>query len=259
MYNEFNNFAVYVAQDCAFCLDDVKKLCQLPDVLLSLDVCIGVIGGRHFVGYQEDKLIHLDSHYCQEAVDVWKPNFSQCHCMGTFYRTIRLVDNDVKPVYVFNGKPLNLKVGELAKRAAAAEEAGNAEDIDKFNRQLVKVTPEHYLYLLNCTQCAALVKGGKVYAAATEDMDALTFGSTVLLRRLTMSEARKLPFIDFCILLGCDYTGSIKGIGPKRAIELIKTHKSLKKILENINQKKYSAPEDWNYKEARAIIIPTWN
>lgn len=42
-------------------------------------------------------------------------------------------------------------------------------------------------------QCAALVKAGKVFATATEDMDALTFGCNVLLRRLTFSEARKLP------------------------------------------------------------------
>ena len=39
-------------------------------------------------------------------------------------------------------------------------------------------------------QCAALVKAGKVYATGTEDMDALTFGSSVLLRHLTFSEAR---------------------------------------------------------------------
>ena len=39
-------------------------------------------------------------------------------------------------------------------------------------------------------QCAALVKAGKVYATGTEDMDALTFGSNVLLRHLTFSEAR---------------------------------------------------------------------
>lgn len=37
------------------------------------------------------------------------------------------------------------------------------------------------------------VKGGKVYAVATEDMDALTFGANVLLRHLTYSEARKMP------------------------------------------------------------------
>lgn len=56
-------------------------------------------------------------------------------------------------------------------------------------------------------QCAELVRKGKVvvfkiilnliliqvYATATEDMDALTFGSTVLLRHLTFSEAKKMP------------------------------------------------------------------
>jgi flap endonuclease-1 len=42
-------------------------------------------------------------------------------------------------------------------------------------------------------QCAELAKGGKVYAAASEDMDTLTFKAPVLLRHLTFSEARKLP------------------------------------------------------------------
>lgn len=37
------------------------------------------------------------------------------------------------------------------------------------------------------------MKAGKVFATATEDMDALTFGCDILLRRLTLSEARKLP------------------------------------------------------------------
>lgn len=36
---------------------------------------------------------------------------------------------------------------------------------------------------------------------------------------------------------------------------MIKTHKSLEKILENIDLKKYPAPEDWNYKEARNLFI----
>ena len=34
-------------------------------------------------------------------------------------------------------------------------------------------------------QCAELVKGGKVYAVGTEDMDTLTFGTNILLRHLT--------------------------------------------------------------------------
>jgi flap endonuclease-1 len=46
-------------------------------------------------------------------------------------------------------------------------------------------------------QCAALVKAGKVFATATEDMDALTFGSSILLRHMTFSEARKMPIQEF--------------------------------------------------------------
>lgn len=63
-----------------------------------------------------------------------------------------------------------------------------------------------------------------------------------------------MQFIDLCIMLGCDYTNSIKGVGPKRAIELIKNHRSLEKIIENLDVKKYPIPEDWNYKDARLLF-----
>lgn len=31
------------------------------------------------------------------------------HLMGFFYRTLRMVDNGIKPAYVFDGKPPDLK------------------------------------------------------------------------------------------------------------------------------------------------------
>ena len=31
-------------------------------------------------------------------------------------------------------------------------------------------------------------------------------------------------FIDFCILCGCDYTAKIGGIGPVKALKMIKTN-----------------------------------
>lgn len=75
------------------------------------------------------------------------------HLMGMFYRTVRMLDSGLKPVYVFEGKPPNLKSGELAKRTdrreenakelSRAEELGDAEAIDKYSRRLVKVTPQH--------------------------------------------------------------------------------------------------------------------
>ncbi|XP_071535450.1 flap endonuclease 1 [Panulirus ornatus] len=222
------------------------------------------------------------------------------HLMGFFYRTIRMVENGIKPVYVFDGKPPTMKGGELAKRRERREEAqkaldvateaGNVEEMDKFSRRLVKVTKTHteeaktLLKLMGIpfveapceaeAQCAILAKSGKVYGVATEDMDALTFGTPILLRHLTFSEARKMPikefhlskvlveldvtqeeFIDMCILLGCDYCDSIKGIGPKRAIELIRNHKNIDDILKHIDKKKYPAPEDWPYEEARKLFL----
>ncbi|XP_045540461.1 flap endonuclease 1 [Papilio machaon] len=222
------------------------------------------------------------------------------HLMGTFYRTIRLVENGIKPVYVFDGKPPDMKSHQLNKRAERREEAekelqkatdaGDQASIEKFNRRLVKVTRQHgeeareLLKLMGVpvveapceaeAQCAALVKAGKVYATATEDMDALTFGANVLLRHLTFSEARKMPvqefhldqvlkglelnhteFIDLCILLGCDYCGSIRGIGPKRAIELIKQHRSIEQVLHNIDTNKYQPPEDWDFTNARRLFM----
>ncbi|GFU33167.1 flap endonuclease 1 [Nephila pilipes] len=221
------------------------------------------------------------------------------HLVGLFYRTIRMIDNGIKPVYVFDGKPPQMKSSELEKRQERraeaqknlekAEEEGVTEDVNKFSRRLVKVTKQHnddckeLLKLMGVpyveapceaeAQCAALVKGGKVYATATEDMDGLTFGSTVLLRHMTFSEARKMPikefhlnkvleelglnqdeFIDLCILLGCDYCESIKGIGPKKAFEYIKSHKCIEDIIEKIDKQKYKIPEDWLYKEARELF-----
>ncbi|XP_014554551.1 hypothetical protein COCVIDRAFT_104673 [Bipolaris victoriae FI3] len=225
------------------------------------------------------------------------------HLMGLFYRTMRMVDNGIKPLYVFDGAPPKLKSGELAKRfqrkteaQAAAEEAketGTAEDVEKFSRRTVRVTKEHNAecqrllklmgipYIVAPTeaeaQCAALAKGGKVYAAASEDMDTLTFASPILLRHLTFSEQRKEPileihldkvleglemdqkqFIDLCILLGCDYLDPIKGIGPSTALKLIREHKDLEGVVEHIksqSSKKLTIPDDWPFADARLLFL----
>ncbi|NXK87671.1 FEN1 endonuclease, partial [Formicarius rufipectus] len=222
------------------------------------------------------------------------------HLMGMFYRTVRMVEHGIKPVYVFDGKPPQLKSGELAKRTERraeaerhlqeAQEAGEEENVEKYSKRLVKVTPQHtqeckkLLELMGIpyveapgeaeASCATLVKAGKVYAAATEDMDCLTFGSPVLMRHLTASEAKKLPiqefhlnrilqdmqltweqFVDLCILLGCDYCASIRGIGPKRAVELIREHKSIERIVQQLDTKKYPLPENWLHREAQKLFL----
>jgi 5'-3' exonuclease len=50
-------------------------------------------------------------------------------------------------------------------------------------------------------------------------------------------------FIDICILCGCDYCGTIRGIGPKRALQLIIEHKTLEKVLVFLDKSKYNIPD----------------
>ncbi|KAL5524678.1 FEN1 [Sanghuangporus sanghuang] len=228
------------------------------------------------------------------------------HLMGFFYRTIRIVENGIKPAYVFDGKPPELKSGVLAKRFERREEAkeegeeaketGTAEDMERFTRRQVKVTKEHneecrkLLKLMGIpvviapseaeAQCAELARGGKVYAAGSEDMDTLTFAAPILYRHLTFSEAKKQPiseinlkktleglemnmsqFIDLCILLGCDYLEPIKGVGPKSALKLIREHETLGAVIEHLREKaaaKEEAAEDGKKRKGGVVIPEEW-
>lgn len=74
------------------------------------------------------------------------------HLQGLFYRTIRMLNSGLKPVYVFDGKPPELKTAELSKRkekkkeaAEALEKAQNEGDKEaqmKLNKRTAHVTPE---------------------------------------------------------------------------------------------------------------------
>jgi len=38
-------------------------------------------------------------------------------------------------------------------------------------------------------------------------------------------------FVDLCIMCGCDYCGTIKGIGPKSALKLIREFKTIEAVV----------------------------
>jgi len=125
--------------------------------------------------------------------------------------------------------------------------------------------------------CAALARDGKVYATATEDMDALTFGTSVMLKNLFDTESSRTQtkkpvyevrlstmlaqldvdmdtFIDFCILCGCDYCGTIRGVGPSTAFKLLKTHGSIEKAMATLDAAKLPPPDEWRLAEARQLF-----
>ncbi|MFX1494613.1 MAG: 5'-3' exonuclease H3TH domain-containing protein [Promethearchaeota archaeon] len=117
------------------------------------------------------------------------------------------------------------------------------------------------------SQCAQLVKDKIAHYSNSQDFDSLVFGCPHLIQNLTKSLRRKvqgkwiyqkvIPYeinltetlhsleidqfqlIDMAILIGCDYFPGIKGIGPKKALKLIKQFNSLERVIAH-EKEKYS-------------------
>jgi len=141
------------------------------------------------------------------------------HLSGLFYRTINLVENGIKPIYVFDGKPPEIKQIEIERRkkvksdaAKKYEEAlkqGKIEEAKKYAQMASKLTDEMVIdakKLLEAmgipfvnapaegeAQAAFIAKRGDAWAAASQDYDSLLFGAPRLVRNLTITGKRKLP------------------------------------------------------------------
>lgn len=112
-------------------------------------------------------------------------------------------------------------------------------------------------------QAAFMVRNKDAYAAGSQDYDALLFGAPIVVRNLAVSGKRKLPgksvyvdvkpevielekglellgisreqLIDIALLVGTDYDEGIKGIGPKKALKLVKKHGNIEGALGELN------------------------
>lgn len=113
-------------------------------------------------------------------------------------------------------------------------------------------------------QAAYLAARGDTWASASQDFDSLLFGTPRLVRNLSIVGRRKLPgrneyvsiepelitaeklfsslgigrreLVDMAILIGTDYFEGVKGIGPKKAYNLIKTHGSAEAALKALGK-----------------------
>ncbi|MBT7102563.1 flap endonuclease-1 [archaeon] len=220
------------------------------------------------------------------------------HLSGLFYRNINLLQEGLKPVYVFDGIPPELKQAEIAKRKKAKqiaeqkyEEAKSKEDVagmKKYSGRFVKITDKiiqqskELLEALGIpviqapaegeSEAATLARAGKVYAAASQDYDALLYGTPFLVRNLTSPRRKKMPsglyvdikpeLIEFqavvreleidkdqliclAILVGTDYNpGGVRGLGQKRALEIVQKYKYPVEIFKHV-QAKFDFIFDW--------------
>jgi len=139
------------------------------------------------------------------------------HLIGLFNRTTKMMEHNIKLIFVFDGKPPEIKQTTQEKRKAAkhqaalqleqAQKLGNLEDIHKFASRTVSLTPNmvkeakellHYLGLPVIqapseaeAQCAHVVKQGDAYASLSQDYDSLIFGCPLLIRNLSIEGKRK--------------------------------------------------------------------
>lgn len=140
------------------------------------------------------------------------------HLSGLFYRNISLLTSGIKLIYVFDGKPPQLKFATHEKRKAAKESAAakyedakDREDIDdmgKYSQQLVSLDRnkiEESKELLKAMGIAVVQapsegeaqasymcsKEPSIYAVASQDYDSLMFEAPILLQNMTLAKRRK--------------------------------------------------------------------
>ena len=219
---------------------------------------------------------------------------SVSHLYAIFVKTIHFLENGIKPVYVFDGKPPELKKNILKNRKKTRKyskyklmnERLTREDRIKYFKRTVQIEKEQYneckklLRILKVpyiespgeadAQCAVLARAGKVWGVCTEDMDILTFGSPIILKNFSASRNKQIielnlekiksslgitqeQFIDLCILLGCDYCGTLTGLNKKNALQIIKENGGLEQLVNKIKQGEmnYKLPSNYPYKEIK--------
>ena len=141
------------------------------------------------------------------------------HVSGLFYRTATLLELGIRPVYVFDGAPPELKRKTIEARRAvraaaqvewkAAVEAGDmkkAQTAASRSSRLETPMVDESKSLLDAmgvpwvaapgegeAQMAEMVRRGDAWAGASQDFDAMLFGAPTLVRNLTLAGKRRLP------------------------------------------------------------------
>ncbi|XP_056410890.1 flap endonuclease 1-like [Hyla sarda] len=197
---------------------------------------------------------------------------------GLFQRTVFMLQNGIKPLYVFDGIPpenkrfKDTKDGNVQFRRRINPAPTIGSDKWKDLKTLLNYLGVPFIQAPSEAEatCAHLVLKNVAWGAVTEDMDALPFSCHRLIRNLKAEKKIKVQeynldeiwkqlnlsreqFVDLCILLGCDYTSKIKGLGRKKALKMIREYKSIEGIVRVKSQEQI--PPDFDYVTARRQFL----
>jgi flap endonuclease-1 len=141
------------------------------------------------------------------------------HLSGLFYRNVNLLIDNIKPIYVFDGKANELKKQEIERRSELKKEAaqkyqlavdeGRMEDARKYSIRTAVLTDKMvedskkllsylgipYIEAPSDGESAAsyLTRRDMAFAVASQDYDSILFGAKKLVRNLAISGKRRVP------------------------------------------------------------------
>lgn len=186
---------------------------------------------------------------------------SNAHLLGLLSRLSLYAKWGGRSVWVFDGAQPDRKQATLIARAERIEaaraagdnfQAGVAVDEDDLEECKVLLTALGIPWIdapgESDAQCAHLVQAEKAWAAVTQDWDIALFGAPRALRNLTASETRRPELLDLApalakagltreqlvdaaILIGTDYNEGVAGVGPVKALKVVKTPGGLDEAL----------------------------
>ncbi|MCX8166539.1 MAG: flap endonuclease-1 [Candidatus Micrarchaeota archaeon] len=206
------------------------------------------------------------------------------HLSGLFYRTVSLMEEGIRPVFVYDGKSpkwkektqkermqkrkeaemeyehaLELEDQELLKKLAPQKEHLTSAMINE-SKRLLSYMGVPYIDAPSEGEALASVLSRKnlVYAVASQDYDSLLFGSTRLVRNLSITGKRRIQgreieiepemlvleeiqqklnlsrekLVWLGVLIGTDFNEGISGIGPKKAYKLVTKYDTFNELVE---------------------------
>ncbi len=210
------------------------------------------------------------------------------HLIGLISRITTFMQNSIRLIFVFDGRPPDLKVKELERRKLAKLEAKELYEkaklendiisMKKFASRTTRLSKEminEAEFLLDAlgipvihapaegeAQAARIVKNDDAFAVISQDADALLFGAPRIIRNLSVSGRRKIgltykkiepelislrktllnldinldKLIALSMLVGTDFNiKGIKGIGPKKALALVKKFDDFNELFKSVN------------------------
>jgi len=247
----------FLEKNVPTCVTQAKNLQEFSGKTFAIDITIFIVAFTHV-----SSLISVKTNGAvnrgEKFIELFKNQFTV------------LKENDIRPIYVFDGPPTEIKQKELEKRKFVGTKTGESYYCQILKNIFKKYSIDFIVAEHDAEkECAKMCNDGRADFVVSSDGDALVFGAPEVIINLSVSKTKqksikiinsakillslgltRLQFVDFCILCGSDYTDKIKGIGPKKALEIIKKYNSL----DNWIRQEKTPPVNFNYQQAQVYF-----